>query len=68
MEINKTISNSGKSINDLLDLLKYYQYILCRYDVTANLLKETVFSDDRENYFAVSDLEKINLKLKNAPH
>jgi FkbM family methyltransferase len=64
IEINKTISNSGKSITDLLDLLNEYQYSLCRYDVENNLLISTVYADSRENYFAVSDLEKINFKLK----
>ena len=65
LEINKTISNSGKSINDVLELLNHYQYRLYRYDVITNQLIGTVFSNERENYFAVNDLEKINLKLKN---
>jgi FkbM family methyltransferase len=66
LEINKTISNSGKKINDVLGLLNQHQYGLCSYDVNANQLKVVDFSIERENYFAVNDLEKINLKLKNA--
>lgn len=54
-----------ESINDVLELLNHYQYNLCRYDVKANQLIGTVFSNERENYFAVNDLGKINLKLKN---
>ncbi|MEO6456050.1 MAG: FkbM family methyltransferase [Ginsengibacter sp.] len=65
LEINKTISNSGRSINDVLELLNHYKYMLCSYDVIANQLKVVAFSNKRENYFAVNDLEKINLKLKN---
>jgi FkbM family methyltransferase len=63
LEINKSISNSGKSTTDLLDLINRYQYSLCRYDVKANRLIKAAYSPDRENYFAVNDLDKINLKL-----
>lgn len=65
LEINKTISNSGRNVDDVLELLNHYQYLLCSYDVSANRLIATVFSNERENYFAVHNLEKINLKLKN---
>ena len=64
LEINQTITNSGKSINDLLVLLRYYEYNLCSYDVSNNQLLITTFSEKRENYFAVNDLQKINEKLK----
>jgi hypothetical protein len=49
----------------VLGLLNRHQYGLCSYDVNANQLKVVDFSIERENYFAVNDLEKINLKLKN---
>ncbi len=70
LEINQTINNSGKSINDLLELLHYYEYNLCSYDVSNNQLSTTMFSEKRENYFAVIDLQKINGKLKTnfTPH
>jgi FkbM family methyltransferase len=64
LEINKTIVNSGKTIEDLLNLLIEYQYQLCSYDVKNNQLKAIVFSPERENYFAVNDLNSINKKLK----
>jgi FkbM family methyltransferase len=64
LEINKTIGNSEKTIEDLLDLLNEYQYQLCSYDVKKNQLKAIVFSEERENYFAVNDLNSINFKLK----
>jgi len=64
LEINKTIANSGKKIDDLLNLLKEHQYQLCSYDVKNNQLKSIGFSIERENYFAVNDLSRINSKLK----
>ena len=65
LEINSSIRNSGKTIQDLLELLDNYHYTLCRYDVDANELLKTVFSAERENYFAVNNMELINIKLKN---
>jgi FkbM family methyltransferase len=67
LEINKTISNSGKNADHVLALLNQYQYLLCSYDVSENQLTASGFSEERENYFAVYNLEKINLKLKNGP-
>lgn len=64
LEINKTIKYSGKDIDHLLTLLNFYQYSLCSYDVNANQLRRVEFKAERENYFAVNDIEKINLKLK----
>jgi FkbM family methyltransferase len=65
LEINNTICNSGKSITDLLELLSYYRYELCRFDVDKNQLIATEFVPERENYFAVYSLDAINVKLKN---
>ena len=64
LEINKTISNSGKSIRDLLELLSHYNYSLCSFDVDKNQLMATGFSPERENYFATHKLDAINEKLK----
>ena len=64
LEINKSILNSGKSINDLLELLNHYQYQLCRYDVDSNQLIAADFSNERENYFAVGEINIVNRKLK----
>jgi hypothetical protein len=65
LEINSTISNSGKSIDDVVELLLNYKYNFCKYDVLLNELVLTSVSENRENYFAVSNLDKCNLKLKN---
>ncbi|MBC7887142.1 MAG: FkbM family methyltransferase [Ferruginibacter sp.] len=64
LEINKSIGYSGIKISDLLDLLNDNQYSLCSYGVSENQLIVTGFSNERENYFAVHNLQKINLKLK----
>ena len=64
LEINKTLSNSGISIKDLLDLIAQYKYTLCSFDVDANRLLPVSFTEERENYFAVYDLEKANARLR----
>lgn len=66
LEINTTIDQSGKTIIDVLELLNGYAYYLCSYDVKTNELKKTPFSKERENYFAVTDLEKVNSRLRNS--
>ncbi|MEP7108242.1 MAG: FkbM family methyltransferase [Ferruginibacter sp.] len=68
LELNNTISNSGKSISDVLELLNRSQYRLCSYDTNANQLMPTAFSSLRENYFAVNNIDKVNVKLKNGSH
>ena len=64
LEINSSIRNSGKTIHDLLELIDHYYYTLCRYDVDANELIKTAFAEEKENYFAVNNMELINIKLK----
>lgn len=64
LEINETISNSGKGIHDILELLTHYHYRLCKYNIETNQLESTIYSTKRENYFAVSDVDKINIRLR----
>jgi FkbM family methyltransferase len=64
LEINHTVQNVGLSAEDLLRLLKEFDYSLCRYDVEVNQLIPIEYHKERENYFAVSDLKQVNLKLK----
>jgi FkbM family methyltransferase len=63
LEINQSVMNSGIDINDLLNLLEKYDYTICRYDVEANSLLSTSFYVERENYFAVYDLQLANKRL-----
>lgn len=64
LEINHAVQNAGVSVDDLLQLLAQFDYSLCRYDVQANQLIPIGYYKERENYFAVSDLNRINLKLR----
>lgn len=64
LEINKTIKNSGASIDELLELLRKYSYVICKYDVETNSLIPIEYSEGRENYFAVYDLLLANQKLQ----
>ena len=63
IELNKTILNSGSTILELLEFVSLFQYNLCSYSVSKKLLKNISYSEDRENYFLVNDIEMINKKL-----
>ena len=41
----------------------YLSYNLCAYSVSEKLLKIQSYSDNRENYFLVNDIEMITKKL-----
>ena len=56
LEINKTISNSNSTIYELINTLKGFGYFLCKYDVEIKKLIPILFSDLRENYFLVYDI------------
>jgi len=56
LEINKTISNSNSTIYELIDTLNGFGYFLCKYDVEIKKLIPILFSDMRENYFLVYDI------------
>ncbi|MDB5200757.1 MAG: methyltransferase FkbM family [Ferruginibacter sp.] len=64
LEINKAIKNSGKRVDDLLNLLGRYGYQLCRYDVNENELRQVNYTEEHENYLATFDLNVVNEKLK----
>jgi FkbM family methyltransferase len=56
MEINNALLHSGHTVDAMLDLLKKCSYILCSYDVNKKELQEIKYSENRENYFAVSPI------------
>jgi FkbM family methyltransferase len=64
LEINDAVRYAGVSVEDLLALLKGYQYSLCRYDVDNNQLVPIEYHRERENYFAVADMAGVNSKLR----
>ena len=63
IEINKTLSNSGTTVSQLLDYLESFGYSLCSYDVAGKKLKKETYNDRRENYFLTYDVELVNDSL-----
>lgn len=63
LEINNRVTNSNTTVNDLLEAIKQHDYSLCRFNTDQRQLEQVDFSVSRENYFAVANLEKANLRL-----
>ena len=63
IEINKTISNSGYTVHQLLAFISDNNLTLCSYSVLEKQLKIESFDCERENYFMVFDINEINEKL-----
>jgi FkbM family methyltransferase len=64
LEINNTLSNSNVSVEDLLQYLDHMGYSLCSFEVSHSTLNPINYSKERENYFAVSDIDALNNELK----
>ncbi len=65
LEINNQVKNSLTQVSDVLELLEETGYFLCKYDVEKKSLIKTCYTENRENYFAVSNFEVINKILVN---
>ena len=65
LELNSQVKNSFTQVSEVLDILHESGYILCAYDVEKKRLSKINYTDNRENYFAVSDVDLINQKLNN---
>jgi FkbM family methyltransferase len=63
LEINNTLQNSNHNVHDILKLLTDHDYMLCGYQVEEKKLCSISYSASRENYFAVYNLNKVNLQL-----
>lgn len=63
IEINKSISNSGSTVKQLLAYIFANDLQLCSYSVLEKQLKIEHYKKERENYFLVFDLKAINQKL-----
>jgi len=66
LEINATVVNSGKSVEDVLWLLKSNGYQLCKYDILKKELVRINYTKERENYFSTYDMDKMNIRLSTA--
>lgn len=63
IEINKTISNSGSTVQQLLEFISTNDLQLCSYQVIEKQLKVESYHKERENYFIVFNINAINEKL-----
>lgn len=63
VELNEQVFNSDDYINNILEKIKQIGYRLCQYDYNKKLLIETFYSVGRDNYFLISDVEKVNRRL-----
>ena len=67
IEINKTISNSGSSVQHLLEFISNNDLQLCSYSVMEKQLKIELYYKERENYFLVFDINAVNEKIFQSP-
>ena len=63
MELNTQVKNSLTQVSQVLDILVESGYFLCKYDVEKKCLVKTCYTENRENYFAVSDFDIVNKRL-----
>ncbi len=64
IEINIAMKNSAYSLNEFLLFISSNKYKLYSYNVFLNVMECQNFSFDRENYFLISRIDKINEQLK----
>ena len=64
IEINSAMKNSAYSLNEFLSFISSNKYKLYSYNVFLNVMECQNFSIDRENYFLISRIDKINEQLK----
>lgn len=63
IEINRSLANSGRSVEELLTLVGNAGYSLCRYNVKLKRIEVIGYTKERENYLCVSDLAMVNDRL-----
>jgi FkbM family methyltransferase len=64
LEINKTLINSNTTVEELLNYLLQYGYQLCGYRTKENRVYPITFSQERENYFAIANIDMVNSILE----
>lgn len=64
LEINQQLNNAGTKLNDLLFFLENYGYNLYSYETVRRCLIPIQFTRERENYFAIADILKVNSRIK----
>jgi len=64
LEINQTVSNSNTKIESLVNYLSLHSYRLCEYRITENRVSPLKYSRERENYFAIANIDMVNNLLE----
>lgn len=66
LEIDDEVAllNSNVTVEAILDLLLSYSYKLCMFNLETGYLELVNYSTQRDNYFAIYDIDSINLKLQ----
>ena len=64
LEINQQLNNAGTTVNDLVHFLYSYGYTLHKYDVSSRFLMPVQYTQQRENYFAIADIQKVNSRIR----
>ena len=65
LEINQQLNNAGTKVSDLLFFLKNYGYNLYSYEPVSRCLIPIQYTHERENYFAIEDILKVNTRIRN---
>ena len=64
LEINQQLNNAGTKVSDLLFFLKNYGYNLYSYEPVSRCLIPIQYTHERENYFAIEDILKVNTRIR----
>jgi len=64
LEINQQLNNAGTKVNDLLFFLENYGYNLYCYETVTGSLNPIQYTQERENYFAIADILKVNERIR----
>lgn len=60
LELNHQVENSLTQVGDVLEIVEHAGYSLCKYEVEQKCLIKIDYSETRENYFAISDIDVLN--------
>lgn len=63
IEEENALKNSKVKVEDLLELIFQFNYFLCTYDPKSNMLYQTDYSSEKDNYFITHDIELVNIRL-----
>lgn len=63
LEINSAVRNAGSTEKGVIEYLQNAGYNLARFNISSKQLEAIQYSTERENYFAVKDLTRVNSEM-----